>query len=696
MITSEGWQVEIAIPFSTLYFENFETKKNPPELTVWHVQFGRSTAIDGDHSTLFPTKGLFKIHQGFGDMVFVSDPNDKAIRWKLDEQGVVKPREQKIQKAIGEMQGADNASLADTVKTLSQMLAKFSSDFESLKGTVYLPSDRTVMLNRLNHLEKQVLDAQANAVSQKAQKLGDKVAVGSHLAVKDDQRIFPDSVPALSEIGKPVVATVAPGEFEAASFVVWNEKPVQNLMVEIPPLKGDSAELTSDAVDIRWVKCWYQAGDGDIVPVGKFLIPELLLKNPDMIDVDRIQQKNIMLDGYHGDPTARGYRDDSKTLLPIKQLDAKNSTQVWLTIHVPPGTAPGVYKSTIAVKSGDEQIATLPIEVHVLDFTLSRSMLENNWYAQSQWGDRKVNTEARALFELHNLVNHGVDYIGLFEHRKNLPEVLRLMRLAGMKTDKVYLTGDGGDSSVTLQWTTPTSAAQMAHEWLETAKSAGCNNVNMYLIDEARDDVLKAERPIAEAMRKAGVKTWVACYSNYFDTAGDFIDSANIANGPVGPELVKKIHDAGKRVFCYANPQGGVERPETYRRNYGLLLWQHDYDGSFDWCWYWQFGPTENANAWDDFNHPVYRDHMMVYPTKNADVDTIQWEGWREGVDDTRYIATLMKEIDSAKQRGQTKVASDSEAWLKQLKDGGTAALSDLDAVRAQAIQQIEACRTAN
>jgi hypothetical protein len=172
----------------------------------------------------------------------------------------------------------------------------------------------------------------------------------------------------------------------------------------------------------------------------------------------------------------------------------------------------------------------LPIEVHVLDFTLSRSMLENNWYAQSMWGDRKVNTEERALFELHNLVNHGADYIGLFEHRKNLPEVLRLMRLAGMKTDKVYLTADGGDSSVSIQYTTPASAAEMAKEWLETAKGAGCNNVNMYLIDEARDDVLKGERPFAEAMRSAGVKTWVACYSNYFDTAGDFIDSANIAN----------------------------------------------------------------------------------------------------------------------------------------------------------------------
>jgi hypothetical protein len=102
-----------------------------------------------------------------------------------------------------------------------------------------------------------------------------------------------------------------------------------------------------------------------------------------------------------------------------------------------------------------------------------------------------------------------------------------------------------------------------------------------------------------------------------------------------------------------------------------------------------------NANGWDDFNYPVYRDHMMVYATKNAVVDTIQWEGWREGVDDTRYVATLIREIDAAKHRGQTKVADDGETWLKQLKEGGTPALGDLETVRAQAIQHIEACLAA-
>jgi len=644
------------------------------------VQMGRSTASDGAHSSLFPTKGMFKIHSGFGDMVFVSDPNDRTIRWRLDEQGIVKPRVAKLGLALNEL---------DAPK-LKRDVDQFVARFEALRKGDYPPAERRKVMERLAQLEREVLDVQAQAVQRRAEQMGNRVAVAAHPPMEDDLRVFPDSVPALSAIGRPVVATVTPGEFEAASFVIWNDQPVSDLMVSIGVLKDDAGrELPSDAIDVRWVKCWYQAGDSDIVPLTRVLVPELLLKNPQMVTVDRVDEKNILLDGYDGDITARGYRDDSKTLQPIRQVDARTSTQAWLTVHVPAGTPPGIYKGSISVSSAGETAATLPIEIRVLDFMLSRSMLANNWYAQTVWGEM---SEERALSEMKNLVDHGADYIGLFELRENLPKVLKLMQRAGLPTDKVFIQPHR-DSSITLESTTPQSAAEMARLWKAAAKEAGTDEVYLYLIDEARDAVLEAERPLAEAIRNEGVKTWVACYSNYFDVAGDFIDLANIAHGPVSPELVKKIHDAGKQVSCYANPQSGVERPEIYRRNYGLLLWQADYDGSFGWSWYWQFGPNENPNGWDDFNHRVYRDHMMVYATLNGVVDTIQWEGWREGVDDTRYLATLIKEIHEAKERGNVSAALRAERWVDQLKSGGPAMLADLDAVRAEIIQHIQACR---
>jgi hypothetical protein len=299
------------------------------------------------------------------------------------------------------------------------------------------------------------------------------------------------------------------------------------------------------------------------------------------------------------------------------------------------------------------------------------------------------------MAEMRNLKRHGTDYVGLFERLRYMPKVIEMMRKVGLKTDKIFVTADGGDSSIWLGMR-PDSAFEMAKKWVDMAKSAGAGQVYLYLIDEARGKTLAAERPIAQGIRRAGAKTWVAGYADYFPIAGDFIDAPVIAYGPVAPELVKKIHGVGAKVYCYANPQGGVERPEVYRRNYGLLLWQADYDGAFDWCWWWGFGPDNIDGSWNDFDYPVYRDHMMVYPTKSGVVDTIQWEGYREGVDDCRYMATLLREIGNARGAGRVKAAEAAEKWVKSLKSGGPAALTDLDAVRAEMIRNIEACRGEN
>ena len=116
-----------------------------------------------------------------------------------------------------------------------------------------------------------------------------------------------------------------------------------------------------------------------------------------------------------------------------------------------------------------------------------------------------------------------------------------------------------------------------------------------------------------------------------------------------------------------------------------LLLWQAGYDGSMDFAWYWPF-----KDIWNDFDHPSYKDHNMVYPTKNGVIDTIQWEGWREGADDCRYLSTLIRVIDEAK---DPEAAKHAREWVEKLRNGGTEALHDLKGVREAMIGHIRACR---
>ena len=74
------------------------------------------------------------------------------------------------------------------------------------------------------------------------------------------------------------------------------------------------------------------------------------------------------------------------------------------------------------------------------------------------------------------------------------------------------------------------------------------------------------------------------------------------------------------------------------------MLWKYKYDGAMPYAYQHSFG-----SAWNDMDHNNFRDHMFAYPTSIGVVDTISWEGFREGVDDVRYINTLEKYITKVK-----------------------------------------------
>jgi len=147
------------------------------------------------------------------------------------------------------------------------------------------------------------------------------------------------------------------------------------------------------------------------------------------------------------------------------------------------------------------------------------------------------------------------------------------------------------------------------------------------------------------------------------------------------PALAALYHSYGHKIFSYCNPQVGAELPRTYRQNYGLLLWQKDYDGAMDYAYQAAFG-----FIWNDFDNDTYKDHVFAYPTMNGVIDTIQWEGWREAVDDIRYLTTLLEVIEEAK--ADARDTSSAESWLAELKNADLAT-KDLDTVRSEMIDHI-------
>ncbi|MDD5599911.1 MAG: LamG domain-containing protein, partial [Victivallaceae bacterium] len=167
-------------------------------------------------------------------------------------------------------------------------------------------------------------------------------------------------------------------------------------------------------------------------------------------------------------------------------------------------------------------------------------------------------------------------------------------------------------------------------------------------------------------------------------TVGDLKD-LHICAGSLSVAEADKSHEVtGHEIFSYMNPQAGLENPEIYRRNFGLCLWKYGYDGAMDFAYHSTGGGR--GFTWNDFDNASYRDHNFTYPTINGVIDTIAWEGFREGVDDARYMATLEKAINEAPASPEK---DEAVAYVNSLKETYELEFGYLPEIRSKIINYI-------
>jgi len=77
----------------------------------------------------------------------------------------------------------------------------------------------------------------------------------------------------------------------------------------------------------------------------------------------------------------------------------------------------------------------------------------------------------------------------------------------------------------------------------------------------------------------------------------------------------------------------------------------------------------------------------FVWRTADGVIDTLGWEGFREGVDDARYLTTLMDALDKAEAAGRRpELVRETCRWLE-----GISMDADLEAWRREMAARIEA-----
>jgi hypothetical protein len=511
-----------------------------------------------------------------------------------------------------------------------------------------------------------------------------------------DERILPTSTIPDSYISNEISVVACPGEYEPASFVIHALDDIASLEVEATDLEGESDFIPSDNIDIRVVKCWYQAGD----PLeawkgwGKLLTPELLLKDDSLVNVENGENYLKLTTGEYlwiSDPTPatdpQGTRTieeipvkDSPTLQPVNIPNGTNK-QFWVTVKIPEGTPAGTYTGTITISSTTGVELTLQLAVEVLPIKLEEPHLIYSIYylgrLDGEWPQGSIGdfwkSEEQLRAELQDMFDHGVKNPSCCQHYYE-PDMTRYFSARndiGMGGQPIYLNGGIYPSGYQ-----PIDEVQ---QYMTFLANYGYTEVYFYGEDEVAGQALLDQRESWQAIRNAGGKMFASCHGDAFDLVGNMLDLA-VYEGPPSAEEAGKWYGESHQIFCYSNPQAGVERPESYRRNFGLLLWQADYDGAMNFAYQWTRG-----NIWNDFDNEEYRDHVFAYPTINGVIDTIQWEGWREGVDDIRYLTTLLKLVEEVKGSKDTSAA---ENWLAALKSSDLTE-QNLDVVRSQMIDHI-------
>lgn len=496
----------------------------------------------------------------------------------------------------------------------------------------------------------------------------------------------------------------APDAPVTASFVIKANVAYEGLSLVPSALTSGGNTIAASNVKIRAVKCWYvanpYAGECWVKSGTTHLMrPELLLNDVSFVmrgeelgygnQENYVKKTNGTYMQVSGGTPSTTRSHPLTSAMPIRDASSlaafdipqSYNQQFWLNIDVPAGTPAGTYTGYIYVMHDGDYLTPFTVSVEVEAITLLASEYEHTifpfWYlvsdASATIGYSKSATQLQA--EAADMFEHGVTSPIITDSTfSHLATILGYMRSIGYTTTRLYYNGlaaymnvaDADPVRLAALGTAATNVINVANDY-------GFTEVFFYGIDEAAAGDRPAEYPNWDKIHSVGGKVYVDGVSATAYVCAAKLDLL-VDYGYPDQAAMAAMHAEGHEIMSYSDPQSGCELPKTYRENQGLVMWQNTYDGAHMFALQWWQGGT----VWNDFGGTVYKGHVFAYPTIDGCVDTTEYEGWREGQIDCRYLATLNAAIAAAPP-GAAKTAAQS--YLAALKTTDLTTV-DLDDVR--------------
>lgn len=495
----------------------------------------------------------------------------------------------------------------------------------------------------------------------------------------ENPQILPDTSPVPAKPLRMLQGSGCRGLYVPLSFAIRAGRELKDLTFAASDLRSRSSTLSSSAIDLRVVAPWFRPFGGK-----PRLMNELLLHDPEFAVPLPEQQKNTYKDPKYG--------NDADKLLPLT-IPAGTNRQFYLTVRIPDKAAAGVYRGTVTGRSSDGRTLSWSLALEVLPFDLEPTPYAYSAYYRIYERDDEqkkkegiasphsfqiYRTVSQMDAELSNMAEHGMNTLNLYEGspvKRNggwdfseLNRRLAMAKSAGLtRSPFVWL----GHSVFFI----PDPRPGAPHTWDEVisaindqvpavnefCRKKGYPLPALYGHDEASGDALMQLKKGYEAVNRAGGLVAVACYANYFSEIGTALSLPIVYGGAqtlIGERSVRASQKAGYECWIYNCPATNLPAtPSVYRRRYGLALWRNGEQGAAP----WEYCGVSSYEF--NYANPIY---AFAFPTwSGKPIDTVIYEAFREGIYDTRYMATLQKYLRLARNQPQCKpTVAQVDRWL--------------------------------
>ncbi len=516
-----------------------------------------------------------------------------------------------------------NGKLAADIDKIELVRPDKALAAEALRqGRAARAAARAVVMKQFKHVSRPK-PAALGAVAEADRKRGFIGFVRSHTA-----DVFPDAVPTASEraVGR-LEAYATPGEFEPLQ-VAARALVDRTVTATVTDLAGPGGKLAAGKdVILRTVECVPARAGGGSSAKGWQVQPAWL-------------------------------RTNAPVAVPAGEARA------WqVTVRVPAGAKPGDYRGTLTLSADGGKVAW-PIRFRVLPFALDAAPhVARGAYISSILSEELIASlrdhgcNAASMWVTGGLAPTVTDGRCTAAVTPAMDRYLKALKAAGF-VNMVFF--GGGDNRYSNPGNLPARTgakvgtpefAKYYGQWWADIRAREKANGWPEMICSPFDEPVKTPAKIAnylicyDAVKKAAPTTKLFCvFMNRAWAAEKLGAKADIWSCNGAFESNAAVRDklaaaGGGRRLLYPYTMCTLRmRPGSVRWSTGFGPWKFGADGIYFWAYVWH-----SIDPFNDLDHgfsdwtPVARDiDGKLY-------DSLAWEGWREGVDDRRYVETAVR-----------------------------------------------------